>query len=100
MCLGCLLLFGLSTPLRAQEEVTDSLELPVFDYSEPQEYEIGGVKIEGAFFAEENAIIGVTGTERRSGDPDTGSRHSPRHQEPLAATALHQREYRGGENYR
>ena len=61
LCLGCLLLFGFSTPLRAQEEVTDSLELPVFDYSEPQEYEIGGVKIEGAFFAEENAIIGVTG---------------------------------------
>ncbi|WP_420457998.1 outer membrane protein assembly factor BamA [Neolewinella sp.] len=60
LCLGCLLLFGFSNPLRAQN-VTDSLELPVFDYSEPQEYEIGGIKIEGAFFAEENAIIGVTG---------------------------------------
>ena len=59
LCLGCLL-FGFSHALRAQE-VTDSLALPVFDYSEPQEYEIGGIKIEGAFFAEENAIIGVTG---------------------------------------
>ena len=57
LCLGCLLL-GSPALLRAQ---TDSLELPVFDYSEPQEYEIGGIKIEGAFFAEENAIIGVTG---------------------------------------
>ena len=59
LCLGCLL-FGFSSSVRAQE-VTDSLTLPVFDYSEPQEYEIGGIKIEGAFFAEENAIIGVTG---------------------------------------
>ncbi len=59
LCLGCLL-FGFASALRAQE-VADSLELPVFDYSEPQEYEIGGIKIEGAFFAEENAIIGVTG---------------------------------------
>ncbi|CAH0999032.1 Outer membrane protein assembly factor BamA [Neolewinella maritima] len=58
LCLGCLVLFGSPMVLHAQ---TDSLELPVFDYSEPQEYEIGGIKIEGAFFAEENAIIGVTG---------------------------------------
>ncbi len=61
-----LLLFGIfctfpiviGTSLHAQ---TDSLDLPVFDYSDPQEYEIGGIKVEGAFFAEENAIIGVTG---------------------------------------
>ena len=33
----------------------------MYDYSDPQEYEIGGLKVEGAFFAEENAIIGVTG---------------------------------------
>ncbi|MCP9236709.1 outer membrane protein assembly factor BamA [Lewinella sp. JB7] len=54
-CFGCLL--G-APALYAQ---TDSLELPVFDYSEPQTYEIGGIKIEGAYFAEQNAIIGVTG---------------------------------------
>jgi len=40
---------------------TDSLDLPVFDYSNPQEYEIGSISVEGAFFAEQNAIIGVTG---------------------------------------
>ena len=57
LCLGCLLLLGLPV-LHAQ---TDSLNLPVFDYTEPQEYEIGGLKIEGVFFAEENAILGVTG---------------------------------------
>ena len=55
--LTLLLTCGLA-PLAAQ---TDSLNLPVYDYSEPAEYEIGGVKVEGAFFAEENAVIGVTG---------------------------------------
>ena len=52
------LAFGCLATVQAQ---TDSLELPVYDYSDPQEYEIGGLKVEGAFFAEENAIIGVTG---------------------------------------
>ncbi|NJB86032.1 outer membrane protein insertion porin family [Lewinella marina] len=55
LCLAC---FGCWSTLAAQ---ADSLGQPVFNYSEPQEYEIGGIKIEGAFFAEENAIIGVTG---------------------------------------
>ncbi|MBB4080159.1 outer membrane protein insertion porin family [Lewinella aquimaris] len=54
-CLGCLV----CTPTLSAQ--TDSLDLPVFDYSEPQTFEIGGIKIEGAYFAEENAIIGVTG---------------------------------------
>jgi len=40
---------------------TDTLDLPVYDYSNPQEYEIGAISVEGAFFAEQNAIIGVTG---------------------------------------
>ncbi|WP_020571495.1 BamA/OMP85 family outer membrane protein [Neolewinella persica] len=40
---------------------TDTLNLPVYDYSSPQEYEIGAISVEGAFFAEQNAIIGVTG---------------------------------------
>ena len=53
-------LFCLLTVASASAQ-TDSLNLPVFDYSAPQEYEIGGINIAGAFFAEENAIIGVTG---------------------------------------
>ena len=52
------LLFFSAAPLAAQ---TDSLDLPVFDYSSPEEFEIGGIEIDGAFFAEPNAIIGVTG---------------------------------------
>ncbi|MEL6357728.1 MAG: outer membrane protein assembly factor BamA, partial [Bacteroidota bacterium] len=46
------------SPVLAQQ---DSLDIPVYDYSSPQEYEIGGLRVEGAFFAEENAILGVTG---------------------------------------
>jgi len=53
-------LFCLLTLTTASAQ-TDSLDLPVFNYSAPQEYEIGGIAIAGAFFAEENAIIGVTG---------------------------------------
>ncbi|MEL7163591.1 MAG: outer membrane protein assembly factor BamA, partial [Bacteroidota bacterium] len=48
----------LGTGVRAQ---VDTLNLPVFDYSSPQEYEIGAIGVKGAFFAEQNAIIGVTG---------------------------------------
>lgn len=54
-CLLCLFTLAVAS---AQ---TDSLELPVYDYSAPQEYEIGAISVEGAFFAEQNAIIGVTG---------------------------------------
>ncbi len=54
----CLVCFGSWSTVAAQ---SDSLDLPVYDYSDPQEYEIGGIKVEGAYFAEENAIIGVTG---------------------------------------
>ena len=57
--LFCLACFGCWSTVAAQ--ATDSLQQTVYDYSSPQEYEIGGIKIEGAYFAEENAIIGVTG---------------------------------------
>lgn len=55
LSLFCLLMVTTAT---AQ---TDSLDLPIYNYSSPEEYEIGGISIAGAFFAEENAIIGVTG---------------------------------------
>lgn len=52
------LFFFAISPLTAQQ---DSLELPVYEYGPTEEFEIGGIRIEGAFFAEENAILGVTG---------------------------------------
>ncbi|MCB0661823.1 MAG: outer membrane protein assembly factor BamA, partial [Saprospiraceae bacterium] len=33
----------------------------IFDYSEPKEYEIGGVKVTGAEFSDDNAIIAIAG---------------------------------------
>ena len=47
--------FLLAIPAGAQ--VTDQ----VFDYSEPKEYEIGGVKVTGAEFSDENALINISG---------------------------------------
>jgi len=38
---------------------TDSIV--IFDYTDAQEYEIGGIKVSGAYFSDENAIIGVSG---------------------------------------
>lgn len=58
LSLATILLTTFGVQLTAQQ---DSLVLPVFDYSEVKEYEIGGLRVDGAFFAEENAILGVTG---------------------------------------
>jgi outer membrane protein insertion porin family len=33
----------------------------IFDYADPQEYEIGGVKVSGAEFSDDNAIIAIAG---------------------------------------
>ncbi len=55
----CFVFLIAATGLFAQGGGLDSLE--VMDYSEQQEFEVGGIKVSGAFFAEENAIIGVTG---------------------------------------
>ncbi|MEL6943247.1 MAG: POTRA domain-containing protein [Bacteroidota bacterium] len=41
------------------QTASDSLE--VFDYSEPKEFEIGGVTVEGADYSDENAIISIAG---------------------------------------
>lgn len=49
LCLG---LFSLSA--KAQEQ-------NVFDYSEPKDYEIGGIKVTGANFSDANALIAISG---------------------------------------
>ena len=35
--------------------------LPYIDYSEVKEYEIGGVKVTGAKYRDENAIVSISG---------------------------------------
>ncbi len=58
-CSVCLL-FGLfaATPLSAQE-ARDSI--PVLDYSKPKDFEIGGIKVIGAQYSDEAAIISIAG---------------------------------------
>lgn len=53
--LGCLV-FGLPF---GRAQVTDSLN--ILDYSEPKDYEIGGIGVTGAAFSDANAIISITG---------------------------------------
>ena len=56
----CALLFLTSFSTLATAQITlDSL--PVFDYSEPKDYEIGGVKVVGAEFTDANALISISG---------------------------------------
>jgi len=46
--------------LRSQEPgLTDSI--PVMTYDEPTDYEIGGIKVSGANFSDDNAVIGISG---------------------------------------
>ena len=40
-------------------QVTDSL--PTTDYSAPQDYEIGGLKVTGAVYSDENALLSIAG---------------------------------------
>lgn len=56
-----LLVFGsiflLST--LAFTQATDSI--PIMEYSEPNEFEIGGIKVTGANYSDDNAVIGIAG---------------------------------------
>jgi outer membrane protein insertion porin family len=46
-------------PILAVAQVADTL--PIFKYSEPQDFEIGGIIVTGAEYSDDNAIIGISG---------------------------------------
>ena len=50
-------IFSLPNLIMAQS--TDSI--PVLDYTKPSDFEIGGIKVTGAEFSDENAIIAIAG---------------------------------------
>ena len=53
---NALLSFGLMLiPFLAAAQISSSDSLEVFDYSEPRDFEIGGITTSGAFFSDENA---------------------------------------------
>lgn len=53
-------IFGvLLTPIISTAQVADSI--PVFNYGEPKDYEIGGLTVTGANYSDENAIIAIAG---------------------------------------
>ncbi len=55
------LLAGLTIGFTATIQAQEDEDLEVFDYADAQDYEIGGIKVTGAFFSDEMAIIGVSG---------------------------------------
>ena len=55
-----LLFFALTPFLATAQEVADTI-FPVFNYGEPSDYEIGGIKISGAVFSDENALKSIAG---------------------------------------
>lgn len=48
---------GFSLLAKAQNADT----IPVFEYDQPKDYEIGGIQVTGAEFSDDNAIIGISG---------------------------------------
>jgi outer membrane protein insertion porin family len=54
-----LLCFTLSVTVGAYSQSTDTI--PVYEYNSPGDYEIGGIKVTGAEYSDDNAIIGVSG---------------------------------------
>ncbi len=47
------------TPLMLSAQIAENL--PVYEFGEPQEFEIGGIEVTGATYSEPIAIIGVSG---------------------------------------
>ena len=64
LALSCLVLLLLLLPQSGWAQIdtiSGRSNLPVYEYSTQQDFEIGGLRVVGAFTAEENAILGVTG---------------------------------------
>lgn len=47
-------------PFLASAQVADTI-FPIFDYGDPKDYEIGGIKVSGAVFSDENALKSIAG---------------------------------------
>ena len=52
-------LTGFFSPAVQAQMTTDSI--PTLDYAEPKDYEIGGLKVSGAVFSDENALLSIAG---------------------------------------
>jgi hypothetical protein len=91
-CFICLCPFLLG----AQEVDT----LDVMSYTEPKDFEIGGITVVGANFSDDNAIIGVTGLKVGEKNSDSWPRDSQSHQSALETSPLHRCEGCTGESYR
>jgi outer membrane protein insertion porin family len=61
MTRNILLLLAIAVlPILASAQVADTIP-PVFNYGEPRDFEIGGIKVTGATFSDENALKSISG---------------------------------------
>ncbi len=51
---------GILLPLPAAAQAGQDT-IPVMDYDEPKDFEVGGIKVTGANFSDDNAVIGISG---------------------------------------
>lgn len=56
-----LLLFSLDTAVATAQTAADTTILPIFPYEQAQDYEIGGVRVSGAQYTDEQALIAIAG---------------------------------------
>lgn len=56
-----LLLFSLGAAVATAQTAADTTDLPIFPYEQAQDYEIGGVRVSGAQYTDEQALIAIAG---------------------------------------
>ncbi len=56
----CLWMLALATPLSLRAQTPDTI-LPTLDYTQQKDYEIGGVRVTGAQYADANTLISLSG---------------------------------------
>jgi outer membrane protein insertion porin family len=71
-----LLAFGLFSSVSIQAQIQIGSDLSAFDYSKPKDYEIGGIKVEGVKYLDQNVLIMLSGLSvgqniKIPGDPIT-----------------------------
>lgn len=71
-----LLAFGLFSSVSSQAQIQIGSDLSAFDYSKPKDYEIGGIKVEGVKYLDQNVLIMLSGLSvgqniKIPGDPIT-----------------------------
>ncbi len=58
---SCLLLFSWALPFATNAQIDRDTLLPIVSYDKPAEFEIGGIRVTGAQYADANTLIAISG---------------------------------------